>query len=42
MKFHIIGLLLLAICMELLQISLILVKSNGSFEVFSASFESLE
>lgn len=38
MKLHIIGFFLFAICMELLKISLILVKINGSFEVFSVSF----
>lgn len=40
MKLHITGFLLFAICVELLRISLILVKINGSFEVVSASFES--
>lgn len=40
MKLHITGFLLFAICVELLRIFLILIKINGSFEVFSASFES--
>lgn len=41
MKLHITSFLLFSICMDLLQISLILVKINGSFETsFSASFES--
>lgn len=38
MKLHVIGFFLFAICMALLKISLILVKINGSFEVFSARF----
>lgn len=41
MKLHIIGFLLFAIYMDLLQISLILIKFNGNFETsFSASLES--
>lgn len=37
MKLRIIDFFLFPICMELLQISLLLVKINGSFEVLSVS-----
>lgn len=40
MKLYVLAFFQYAICRELSQISLTLVRVNGSFEVFSAGFES--